>query len=301
MPPQLAIPVLGMPGFYTNRVLGKTLPGLFGQKPHEGFDRDWIFTVRRPSIRPTPVIHRPRRTPLIPSRPMEEERIQSIGERGREGVPFHKKFLKGLVKGIVPGIASGIGSFIGGKIGARGTIDRSLTARPSAFSEQEKELARGFKFGSGGGGVREVLGAGIGSCPPGMRPDFITGVCEAAAGQEVGEAIMGRYGAALFPGSMMIDRAVCLRGMQLADDGLCYNKSQISNKQRMWPAGRKPLLSGGDMRAIGTAARAGKRLEGATKRLQRMGMMKKPASGRRVPRGRGLTIKEAGAGSVTVQ
>jgi len=92
----------------------------------------------------------------------------------------------------------------------------------------------------------------------------------------VGDAVMGRYGAALQPGSMMIDRAVCLRGMQLGNDGLCYNKSQITNKQRMWPAGRKPLLTGGDMSAISKAARAGRRLEGATKRLQRMGMMRKP-------------------------
>jgi len=94
---------------------------------------------------------------------------------------------------------------------------------------------------------------------------------------------MGRYGAALEPGSKIIDRAICLRGMQLGDDGLCYNKSQITNKQRMWPAGRKPLLTGGDMRAISIAARSAKRLEGATKRLQRMGMMKKPASRRALP------------------
>ena len=75
----------------------------------------------------------------------------------------------------------------------------------------------------------------------------------------------------------MIDRAVCPRGTQLGNDGLCYNKSQISNKQRMWPAGRKPLLTGGDMRAISTAARAGRRLDLTTKRLQKLGMMKKPS------------------------
>jgi len=97
----------------------------------------------------------------------------------------------------------------------------------------------------------------------------------------VGEAVMGRYGAGLRPGSMVIDRAVCLKGMQLGNDGICYNKSQISNKQRQWPAGRKPLLSGGDMRAISIAARAGRRLEGATKRLQKLGMIKKATSSRR--------------------
>jgi len=92
-----------------------------------------------------------------------------------------------------------------------------------------------------------------------------------------GGSVMGRYGAALSPGSRMIDRAECLRGMVLGDDGLCYNRSQITNKERMWPRGRRPLLTGGDMRAISTAARAGKRLEGATKRLQKIGLMKKPA------------------------
>ena len=93
---------------------------------------------------------------------------------------------------------------------------------------------------------------------------------------------MGQYGAGLMPGNMVIDRAVCLRGMQLGNDGLCYNKGQITNRQRMWPAGRRPLLTGGDMRAISTAARAGKRLEGATKRLQKLGLMRKPAPRRKL-------------------
>jgi len=93
--------------------------------------------------------------------------------------------------------------------------------------------------------------------------------------------VMGRYGAGLAPGNRVINRAVCLRGMQLGNDGVCYNKSQITNKERMWPAGRKPLLSGGDMRAISTAARAAGRLERTTKRLQKIGLMKKPAPRRK--------------------
>jgi len=92
----------------------------------------------------------------------------------------------------------------------------------------------------------------------------------------VGDAVMGRYGAALTPGSMVIDRAVCLPGMVLGDDDLCYNKGQISNKQRQWPRGRRPLLTGGEMRSISVAARAAGRLERTTKRLQKIGLMKKP-------------------------
>jgi len=216
------------------------------------------------------------------------------GRPGDERGFIHKKLLGGIK---LPGIL-GIGaSLVGSLVGRGRTVPRTQTARPTRFSEAEKQGGRRAKFGDSGGG--RVLGAEVGSCPRGFRPDFITGVCEPAAGQVTGDAVMGRYGAGLAPGSMMIDRAVCLRGMQLGDDGICYNKSQISNKQRMWPAGRKPLLTGGDMRAISTAARAGRRLEGATKRLQRMGMMKKPTSRRRLPAGRGRQVLiESGPGSV---
>jgi len=220
----------------------------------------------------------------------------------------HKKLLGlgrkalGLGASFIPGPAGAIVRFVGRGGAARPTVPRALTARTTERSFQEKELGRELKFGDNG-----PTFSGGGPCDfPKVRDP--AGRCRtptsgATGGEQfgVGEAVMGRYGAALEPGSMIVDRAICLRGMQLADDGLCYNKSQISNKQRMWPAGRKPLLTGGDMSAISTAARAGRRLEGATKRLQRMGMMRKPASRRSPARGKGLTIKEAGAGGVTVQ
>ena len=130
---------------------------------------------------------------------------------------------------------------------------------------------------------------GPGPCPPGTvrgpRGDCISPISPVGAARLGGEAIMGQYGAAMVAGSQIVDRATCLRGMQLGNDGLCYNKGQIRNNQRMWPAGRKPLLTGGDMRAISTAARAGKRMDLATKRLQKMGMMKKPAARRAAPSG----------------
>jgi len=194
----------------------------------------------------------------------------------------------------------------------RKTLPRTQTARPSIEGQMGKQLGKHLKFGGGNGGglggpgnlsfpTTRTRPRPTGLAPPiaiapsgGRTPcDYpmvrdSEGRCRMPTSGEfggeqfgVGEAVMGRYGAALQPGSKIIDRAICLRGMQLGDDGLCYNKGNITNKQRMWPAGRKPLLSGGDMRAIGVAARAGRRLEGATKRLQRLGMMKKPA--RRAP------------------
>jgi len=219
---------------------------------------------------------------------------------------IHKSFIGRAIGGVAKkvisatpiGAAITTGVQIGRRAFGRRTLPRTTTARVTERSAGEKELARNLKF-STDLSVPSTLrlpfvpGEDLQSGPcdfPKVRDS--AGRCRTPTSGEfggeqfgVGEAVMGRYGAALQPGSQIIDRAICLRGMQLGDDGLCYNKSQITNKQRMWPAGRKPLLSGGDMRAISIAARAGRRLEGATKRLQRLGMMKKPT--RRLGPGRG--------------
>ena len=178
---------------------------------------------------------------------------------------------------------------------------------------QEKELGKAAKFG-GGGIIEDILdvirprprlpipigpttfGPTTPCDPPlvrGPRGNCIFPGSPVGADVFRGEAIMGQYGAGMVAGSQIVDRATCGRGMQLGDDGICYNKSQIRNNQRMWPAGRKPLLSGGDMRAISIAARAGKRMDGATKRLQKMGMMKKAATRRATPAGHVAKLEHA--------
>ena len=242
---------------------------------------------------------------------------------GNEGGFIHKKLLGiagGAVKGFITGgptgaLAGGIKSLTSTP---RPTVSRTVTARPSLAGAQGKEFGRQLKLGNGepAGGFRVGNGNGLaihrgdrgivapvgvhegrGPClPPLVRNDV--GQCVAptsplGARTLVGEAIMGRYGAALIPGSQIVDRATCLRGMQLGNDGLCYNKGQITNKQRMWPAGRKPLLTGGDMRAISVASRAGRRMELATKRLQKMGMMKKPTRRIAAPRGHVARLEHA--------
>jgi len=223
------------------------------------------------------------------------------GRPGERRGFVHKRILggiKGAVSGLVGGgpgglIRGGLSGFLAPRrpLGPaqrtdldprRRTVPRTTTARPSLTSAREKNEGRALKFpelavGPNGRGCRI----------PGQRRDqfgdcsFFLGEFkgpngDAAVTAPVGDAVMGRYGAALQPGSMMIDRAVCLRGMQLGNDGLCYNRGAITNKQRMWPAGRKPLLTGGEMRAINIAAAAGRKLEGATTRLQKLGMLKKP-------------------------
>lgn len=182
---------------------------------------------------------------------------------------------------------------------------RQSVARPSERTAAGKELGRTAKFAGDMAPTTSFTPrtlTGRGRCVLPLRPDPRTGECRLFLGTQTGrddtpipsgngarpdvfgEAVMGRYGAALAPGNMVVDRAVCPRGMTLGDDELCYNKGQITNRQRMWPAGRKPLLTGGDMRAISVAAAAGRRLERASKRLQKIGLMKKPA-----PRARRIT------------
>lgn len=192
---------------------------------------------------------------------------------------------------------------------ARAVVPRTETARPSFISEAGKLLGRALKFGGEAPaptrlaltipGVPEIPGVG---CILPFRLDPVTNTCKIFLGDRpgpngdvaVGEAVMGRYGAGMTAGIRVIDRAVCLRGMQLGNDGVCYNKGAIKNSERMWPAGRKPLLTGGDMNAISIAARAGRKLDATTQRLQRLGLMnvrrtrKKPAAHRHARKATGV-------------
>lgn len=95
-----------------------------------------------------------------------------------------------------------------------------------------------------------------------------------------GEAVMGRYGAALQPMTRTQTVARCLPGMVLGNDGLCYNRRDLRKDERKWVPGRKPLLTGGDLNAISRAARAARRVKTQQKRLEKLGLLKKPSRGR---------------------
>jgi len=226
---------------------------------------------------------------------------------GEASQPFvHKRLIPGVVGLFTGGPVAGVGAFLGGGGGGggrnalpagafrhlhpSGAQHTHLEGRPS---EAHLAWARGVKFSVDA--PTSIAAGGLpGSCPGALWVLTTGGMCRhvisgavrpqtglslpggGAPGGPVGDAVMGRYGAALVPGNMVVNRAVCLRGMQLGDDDLCYNRGQITNKQRAWPRGRKPLLTGGEMRAISIAATAGRRLERTAKRLQKIGLMKKP-------------------------
>jgi len=195
------------------------------------------------------------------------------------------------------------------KFPARDVVPRELTERNGFASEQTKAVAKLVKFNGGGGappGPLATASVQRRACPNGLV--LCKGNCvspqspfgKRCLGLETleeqqqrgggrngrfpsGDAVMGQFGAALEPVQMQIERSVCRPGMVLGLDELCYNKGSISNSQRLWPRGRRPLLTGGDMHAISIAARAGAKLERTTKRLRTLGMMKRTPTPRKLP------------------
>jgi len=101
-------------------------------------------------------------------------------------------------------------------------------------------------------------------------------VMDAPLARGIGQATLGVYGAGWAPGVRQTAVSVCPTGTVLGKDGVCYDRKAIRNSERAHPKPRKPLLTGGDLNAISKASRAAGRLERQTKRLQKLGMIKKP-------------------------
>jgi len=95
------------------------------------------------------------------------------------------------------------------------------------------------------------------------------GFCEFIGGPSggAGEVTVGRYGPAQEPTFRTVNVRDCNPGQILAKDFLCYNKGAISNKERLYPRGTQPLLTGGQMAAIRTASAAETRVRTAAVRL----------------------------------
>jgi len=223
---------------------------------------------------------------------------------------LHKKLLRigaGLLPGPI-GAAFGVASTFFGKPTARGgaaAICPHGTAKnpdtgfcePVAVAPGPAQFRRGGGFSGGfGDGIFRPLqlhgdagpcnpgdpSCSGAPCPPGTVWDPGVLACVSpkspfgagALADQFGEAVNGQFGAALVPGNRMTNTAVCPRGSVVATDGLCYNKKTLSNKNRQWPRGRQPLLTGGEMRAISTAAAAARKVSRTEKRLRSMGMLK---------------------------
>jgi len=230
---------------------------------------------------------------------------------GDEGGFVHKRIfggIKGAVGGLIGGgpgglIGGAIGGFVGGGKGAgeggcppgfsRDASGNCISSKALADFRLERERKKLFPSP-----FRPVTGTPFSGGAP---LPFITPT-RPPTGEEglllpFGEAVMGRFGAGLKPAVFSQQRRACPRGSVLGapePDGssLCYNKRDISNKERAWPRGRRPLLTGGEMRAISTASAAAKKLQRKQKQLESLGLLKRPAprTRRALPAGHTATL-----------
>ena len=225
----------------------------------------------------------------------------------------HKKIARGVVGGVTGFIRGGPGGAVGGAVSgfvgggapaatvcppgfnptaAGGCAPRSVTLRAPAFT-------RGIRALRGGGQLDIIEPRGVPLVPqPGITgfikriiPGGDTGfdapgpaVMPPTAGVPMGApglATLGRFGAAVEPTFRSSTIRDCPRGMVLAVDSLCYSRRDVRNSERFWPRGRRPLLTGGEMRAISTAASAARKLQRKQKDLQELGLLPKPTARRK--------------------
>jgi len=220
----------------------------------------------------------------------------------------HKKIfggIKGAIGGLIGGGPGGVvgGAFRGFAGGGKppvNVVPQQTGCPPGFFFNVNTQrcvpatpFAGGRKFGGVPTGINlpfvEPPGVGL-PLLGGGRVSF--GEFNGGAADEFGPAKMGRFGAGMEPAIRETSTRICPRGAVLGQDGLCYNRRDLRNSERFWPRGRRPLLTGGEMRCITIASSAAKKLQRKQKQLEGLGLLKKPSRGRRaLPAGHVAQIK----------
>ena len=228
----------------------------------------------------------------------------------------HKRIGRGIVKGIggfiqggpAGAIKGGVSGFIGGGVstGQAGCPPGFDLTAEGGCTPRASRIGRGGAFSRFRGSLFPARGQPVGrsldiieprGAPvvpvPGVGGFFQRVLPGGATGFEVqepavlapmgpqGAATLGRFGAAVEPTFRSSTIRDCPRGMVLAVDSLCYSRRDVRNSERFWPRGRRPLLTGGEMRAISTAASAARKLQRKQKDLQELGLLPKPTARRR--------------------
>jgi len=212
---------------------------------------------------------------------------------------------------------------------------RAFRAAVGFISGGPVAAAAGFARSSGRSGgqpvsplrltPRQVARGGSGVCGPGFHVSGKSGKCRPNVGQAlkqmfestvIGAALagpsqhpmMGPVGAGAGGGLMgphapfQESRIVleCGPGFVLGKDDQCYPKGSIPNKLRKWPRGRRPLGTPGEMAALAKAAAFGRRMETTVKRMQKIGVLKKPRRGIAKPKAQKL-IGPGGTSIINVE
>ncbi len=239
-----------------------------------------------------------------------------VGRPGDVRGFIHKSFIGKAVGGVVSKVIGGV-PLVGGVAsgifdrlrGANGAVPQVTGCPPGFINTGTGCVPRG----GGGllGGIRariaaRPVGAGLGGflpqdgafVPPTAGQTAIRTEMGLAVDPAAGVPVMGRFGAGFEPSVFMTDTRRCGRGAVLGVDGICYNKRDLRNNERFWPRGRRPLLTGGEMRAISTASSAAKKLQRKQKQLESLGLLKRPAarSRRALPAGHRAELRHAGSG-----
>jgi len=171
----------------------------------------------------------------------------------------------GAIVGGLTGLVTGgpAGALIGAVTGAVGGGETTTSpgTQPTGYTVPTITTGcpTGYKYQNGQCVVEGVTGLLQRAIPGGQ-----TGTLPSTG---YGNAVMGGFGIpALEPAVVgQINGGPILRcpaGSVLGKDNLCYQKGTITNKQRKWPKGPRPLLTGGEMKTL----RKVKSLENKVKR-----------------------------------
>lgn len=206
------------------------------------------------------------------------------GRLGDERGFVHKRLLGAVGGFLAGGPAGAVSGFIrGGKQPAFQGIQRGVPG--VAAIPQRASCPPGF-FETPAGGCQEkfiagrILEAGQAIFPgaPGVNGGGVSLAAAPSLAADpvmMGEAVTGQFGAGFEPDVFSTTTRRCSRNHVLGSDGVCYNRRDLRNSERFWPRGRRPLMTGGDVRAISIANSAAKRLQKKQKQLEAMGMLKK--------------------------
>lgn len=104
---------------------------------------------------------------------------------------------------------------------------------------------------------------------PGGDPALTGSIDQPSGADGYGPAVKGWYGVGIVPRVEAVTTRRCPRGMALGRDGVCYDRRRLRKSDRAWDPGTKPLLTGGERRAIARAAAAGRKLDRAKKGLKK--------------------------------
>jgi len=194
-----------------------------------------------------------------------------------------RNFVHGRIIGAIKGgLSGGIGGAIGGAISGGGRRRGGQPTAPGRRFVNPQRLTKAQRRAQGGLIPSEfgiTAFANTGPCPKGtimgsggcVSPSSPRGLAEAG-----GAVVMGRFGAGYVPSEDMRLTRECLPGDVLGWDNICYPKGSISNKERKYPRGTRPLGTPGEMAALRKAASFGRRMETTVKRMQKIGVLKKP-------------------------